>query len=286
MHPRGFGIWIRSEDTSGGLETFSAKRSILHRRRAHDSIEPMATSLPKPHMMDGADPVDPLSKLHKMSTTAGVASQQYVAVNSAAVIAALLGLASGLAIFSPLLLIISVVGIAVAIVAWRQIRGSNGTETGLVAAGLGLMMSVGFGAGIGGKEYLDYSHSRDDGRKMDAIIQQVSTAIQSNQLEAAYQLFDSNFRQRVSLEQFKTKLQSMQLPGANGRIHSMAWNGILPQYEKTQGGDGLLGIVYGAIMFDAGEGRFTFIFDKTQTGWSLLNIVEIFPADRPAKATN
>jgi hypothetical protein len=242
-------------------------------------IENMATSLPQTPVAEA----DQLSKLHKMSTTAGVASQQYVAVNSAAVIAALLGLASGLTLFSPLLLIIPLMGVIVAIVAWKQISNSNGTETGRAVAVAGLLLSLCFGSGVAGKEYLDYSHSRADGLQMDAIIQQVSSAIQSGQLDAAYKVFDQNFRNRVSAAQFKAKITSMQLPGANGRIHSMTWNRVLPQYEKTQGGDGLLGIIYGAINFDAGEGRFTFIFEKAPGGWELLNIMEIFPVDRPAK---
>ena len=84
---------------------------------------------------------DPLSKLHKMSTTAGVASQQYVAVNTTAVVAALLGVASAMAMFSPLLLVIPVATVVVSIVAWRQIANSNGTETGKPLAVLGLVLA-------------------------------------------------------------------------------------------------------------------------------------------------
>src|SRR2546423_11699825 len=85
---------------------------------------------------------DPLAKLHRMSTTAGVASQQYVAVNTTAVIAALLGVASGLTLFSQLMLVIPVAGIVCAIVAWRQINGSNGTETGKPLAIAVLLLSL------------------------------------------------------------------------------------------------------------------------------------------------
>ena len=70
----------------------------------------MATSPTEIKTADSSLAADPLSKLHKMSTTAGLASQQYVAVNIAAVMAALLGVASGLSVFSPLLLVIPIVG--------------------------------------------------------------------------------------------------------------------------------------------------------------------------------
>ena len=53
-----------------------------------------------------------------------------MAVNTAAVLAALLGVASGLAIFSPLLLVIPGIAVIVSVIAWRQIANSNGTETG------------------------------------------------------------------------------------------------------------------------------------------------------------
>ena len=58
----------------------------------------MSTSPTEPDLVNSPQGPDPLAKLHKMSTTAGVASQQYVAVNTSAVIAALLGVASALAL--------------------------------------------------------------------------------------------------------------------------------------------------------------------------------------------
>src|SRR3954451_18973037 len=89
-----------------------------------------------------------LSQLHKMSTTAGVTNLDYVAVNQTAIIALLLGLASGLAFFGYLLLIIPLVGIVFAIVAIRQITDSNGTQTGKGLAWGGLALCLLFGGGV------------------------------------------------------------------------------------------------------------------------------------------
>src|SRR3954454_3634686 len=83
---------------------------------------------------------DPLSHLHKMSITAGLGSGEYIAVNGAAVAAVLLGLASALALMNELLLIIPFTGIIVAIVALRQIRRSNRTQTGVGLVVLGLVL--------------------------------------------------------------------------------------------------------------------------------------------------
>ena len=70
---------------------------------------------------------DPLAHLHKMSTTAGLGSGDYVAVNGTAVFALLVGVASALALMTEVLLILPLVCVIAAVVAWGQIRHSNGT---------------------------------------------------------------------------------------------------------------------------------------------------------------
>src|SRR5438046_6344222 len=87
---------------------------------------------------------DPLGSLHKMSTTAGVGSGDYVAINGVAVWAMVLGLASSLAILDAVLLIIPIAAIIFAIVALRQIANSNGTQSGRVLASAGLTLALGF----------------------------------------------------------------------------------------------------------------------------------------------
>src|SRR5436190_20115121 len=73
---------------------------------------------------------DHLAHLHKMTTTAGLGSSDYVAVNGTAVFALLVGVASALALMSEVLLILPLVAIVAAFVALSQIRHSNGTQTG------------------------------------------------------------------------------------------------------------------------------------------------------------
>lgn len=226
--------------------------------------------------------MDPLSKLHKMSTTAGVASQQYVAVNSAAVLAALLGVASTMSIFSPLFLLIPLVGVILAVVAWRQIGNSNGTETGKPVAVIGLLLSVLLGGGVLGREIIDHQHAREDARQMEALATRLGDAIKARQYDAAYHLFDVNFRTRISPEQFKAHWASLQMPPSTP-LKSMAWNGVLPQYEKWEGNDTLLGVMYVTVNFENAEGRFTFVCRKVGSGWEIFNIPELFPIERAAK---
>src|SRR4051794_6725127 len=89
----------------------------------------------------GANGDDPLSHLHKMSTTAGLGSTDYVAVNGVAVATIFMGLASSLALLDVTLLAIPLVTVVLAIIALRQIANSNGTQTGRLLAWGGLVLA-------------------------------------------------------------------------------------------------------------------------------------------------
>src|SRR5262245_42402152 len=100
---------------------------------------------PKPASQQSGD--DPLAHLHKMSTTAGLGSGDYVAVNGTAVFALILGLFSFLAFFSEMLLIVPLAAVVVSIIAFRQINRSSGTQTGrwiVVIALLAALVGGGF----------------------------------------------------------------------------------------------------------------------------------------------
>ena len=73
-----------------------------------------------------SDEPDPLASLHKMSTTAGITSQEYVAINIPSIIALIVGLAGVVAALTPVLLLVPVAGVVVGMVALSQIRASNG----------------------------------------------------------------------------------------------------------------------------------------------------------------
>src|SRR5205823_1704721 len=67
---------------------------------------------------------DPPAGLTKMSTTAGVGTGEYVAVNPVAVAAFLLGLATAAVLLADILLVIPLAGIVCAVIGWRQVRHS------------------------------------------------------------------------------------------------------------------------------------------------------------------
>src|SRR5690348_12044880 len=97
-----------------------------------------------------ADPAElHLARLHKMSTTAGLGSTDYVAVNTPAVIALILGLASAAVLIDPIFFVVPLAGLICSIMAISQIRRSNGTQTGLGLAALALLLTFGFSAFVG-----------------------------------------------------------------------------------------------------------------------------------------
>src|SRR5436309_1709781 len=96
-----------------------------------------------PQSHASVNPADPLASLHKMSTTAGLGSEDYVAINAVSIATLLLGLASGLALPFTVLLILPLAGIVCGVLALRQIHGSNGTQSGRAFAIIGLLFSLG-----------------------------------------------------------------------------------------------------------------------------------------------
>src|SRR5438034_7029155 len=90
---------------------------------------------------------DPLAHLHKMSTTAGLGSTEYVAISPTAIGALVSGLACFFLLFDldqPILLVIPLTALVTGFVAFRQIARSNGTQTGRSLAALGMLLGVVF----------------------------------------------------------------------------------------------------------------------------------------------
>src|SRR4051812_15392834 len=85
---------------------------------------------------------DALAHLHKMSTTAGLGTTEYVAINPLAVTSIFLGLASALALLDNTLLSLPIATLICSIFALRQISRSGGTQTGRGLAVLGLLLAL------------------------------------------------------------------------------------------------------------------------------------------------
>jgi hypothetical protein len=188
--------------------------------------------------IDPTSPADAdahLARLHKMSTTAGVTNQGYVAVNQTAIVAAILGLVSALSFFGWLLLVVPIVGIVFAVVAIRQINDSSGTQTGkgLALAGLGLCILMGGGAIT--KELVAIVGVRGEEAKISDTLSKVGDYLHQGKYKEAYALHDDGFQNRFKFAQFETTWKSVQGPNSLGQIISMEWNGVSPIFETVAG---------------------------------------------------
>ena len=113
---------------------------------------------------------DRIASLKKMSTTAGVGSQDYVSINPLAIGALLLGLISGLVVFTNVLFILPAAGVIFGIMAIRQINDSNGTQAGKTWAIVGIALSVLIGGGVLASRAAAGWATRGDQRQISELI--------------------------------------------------------------------------------------------------------------------
>ena len=212
---------------------------------------------------------DALSRLARMSTTAGVGSGDYVAINTLAIASTLLGLGSlvvPLLMNSDLLQIIPLAAIVSALVAWRQIQRSNGTQTGKGLAAAGILLALLLGGGTLVAKGVTAWQYAPETRKISTIIEQLGSeiaeagaatpapltqptsepttrsaqdidrAIQVNRhYRNAYLMFSDKFRERVSEQRF-TEIWSQINRSNSGRVRSMEWNGHIDFTTDTGSG--------------------------------------------------
>jgi hypothetical protein len=220
---------------------------------------------------------DPLASLKKMSATAGAGTQDYVAINTLAIVAALLGVASVLVFFSDVLLVVPAVGIVCAAVAWRQIRGSNGTQAGVALAGAGFLLSLLLGGGSLVSRAVSHWTAQSEEQAINALVRQIGQDVAAAHYPEAYAHFTDSFRSRVPESDFREKWELIAHTATIGRLRSMesngrtefegkngagiptAWTGVVPKFETA-----------------AESPRWVFRLSKINGTWQVDEVPEIF----------
>ena len=225
---------------------------------------------------------DALAHLHKMSTTAGLGSGDYVAVNGGAVATALLGLASALVLLEEFLLIIPLACVVVGIVAWRQIQNSNGTQTGKALIGIGLICALGFGGFVVAREATEGLRTREDRAAIAALITDIGEKTKAGQYQALYERTSEQFRQRVAREQFEQRLASVRQSDIYGKLQSTSWNGLAEFYNDPGTGDRFAAA---KVEFNVEKADrplpVTISLRKNDQGvWEIESMAELFPQPR------
>ena len=227
---------------------------------------------------------DPLAHLYHMSTTAGVGTQDYAAINPTAIAALLLGLASAMVVLGDILLILPAVGLICAVVALVQISHSNQTQTGKGLALLALLLCFAFGGGRLGYDAYTHSRAAADERQITDLMHQLGDDLKNARYEQAYGLFDDRFRARVSLETFKTTWQGLENNSLIGRVVSVDWNHQAMEFERSP--DGTTAAAAAMSLFRFGQpnsppSRLIMQFEKSEGGWKISNVPNFFSTKKP-----
>lgn len=225
--------------------------------------------------------VDPLASLYKMSTTAGLGSQDYVAVNVLSVVTLALGLASGLVLLDNILLIIPVVGVVIGILSLVQIRRSSGTQTGAAWAVIGLLLCLGLAGYKFGNEAVAAAKTYADESAIEQVVVDVGDFVKKPETtDKAYALFTDAFKARVSLDLFKSRWASFRSRELIGELTAIRSNGIVRVEVDPKTGtiQGVAGTISAYSKIPAGTGdRRNFFFIKDARGWRVEGIPDLFP---------
>jgi hypothetical protein len=243
-------------------------------------LRPPAPPAPPPSSQTpGGD--DPLASLHKMSTTAGVGSADYAAVNPRAIFALLLGLASALALLDePVLLIFPAAGIIAAVTALWQIARSNGTQTGRGLAAAALVLSLVFGGFVAASFATEGLRTRSDRAALADLIARLAEKVKSGDFNEAYALFSPRFAERINPATFADRMAALRENPAWGKLQSARWNG-LAEFRT----DETTGLRTGAAPMllqceKASEVRMDALFRKVGDRWLFDDLPMLFPAQK------
>jgi hypothetical protein len=240
----------------------------------------MPKSLP-PTPTDPTDALDPFLRLHKMSTTAGLGSGDYVAINNTALTALLLGIASCLVLWGSLLfLVIPAAAILCAVLALRQVSASNGTQTGKALALLGLLFSLAMGGGFMGHTILDSIRSAREQQDVVGFIQQFGNFIRDSNYERAYALCDNRLQSRVAKPLFIETWKQANGSSIRGGITGVTSNGLLKFDDDPLTGErqasGFILISFEKIPALERQGV---VFSRIDGNWRIDQMPDLFPAD-------
>jgi hypothetical protein len=229
-----------------------------------------------------SDTPDPLARLYHMSTTAGVGTQEYVAINPTAVASLILGFGSILVLLSSMLLVIPLAGLVCGIIAAAQVRKSNGTQTGMVLAVGGTLLCLGFGGGRAGYQMVRHFHTSADERQIAQLMEKLGGEIKAGHYEQAYAMFGERFHNRVTLATFADAFKKFHDLQDVGELQSVQWNGEPMLFEDQPGSD--ITVASGMGMFKFHDSpttaRSTVTFERIDGKWQINDLPELFPSKK------
>ena len=227
---------------------------------------------------------DPFLSLHKMSTTAGLGSADYVAINGAALATVILGIASAVVLFdNNLLLLIPLAAIVCGVLAFIQITQSNGTQTGKLLVVLGILLALGFGGFVVGKQVLSAAANHADQTQVLDLLGKLNDDVKADKYDDAYLLTDDAFRAKVTQATFVDRFKSMSAIPQLGHVSNLEWNGHMEFDSDPVTGERLATtyVKIGYAKIPDAE-RSPVVLRKGSAGWIITALPNMFPPDQPA----
>jgi hypothetical protein len=228
---------------------------------------------------------EPLGLLYKMSPTAGVATTDYASINSIAIVTIILGVASTLCMLNPILLFLPIAGAICGVVALRKILDSNGTQVGRGLAWTGLAASLLFGGGVAGVQIVRSLQTRAQEREVSAVIETIGQDIRDDKYDAVYALSSPRLQARVTPEEFRKQLSSLNIIPQLGRLEYLRWNGnsMIFQINPDTGDQHCVAMALEKMQQLPEPGREIMGFAKVSGQWLLEDLPRLFPAAQPPK---
>jgi len=231
---------------------------------------------------------DPLAKLHKMSTTAGVGVGDYVAINSLAVTTVVLGLASGLALLDPILLAMPVIALIIGTIAVVQIRKSGGTQGGMILAILGILIALGCSGWVGVNRVAKFRTESADRNGVIAIVDVFGKDVLEARPDDAWAKFSGVFQEAFEREQFRRTLSSVNSGTGIGKIVAMRSNGLV-KFETFSDTPDLFAQTMLFVEFQSKQDNSKFndryevrLRKVPDLGWRIERLDAFFPPPKPA----
>ena len=236
---------------------------------------------------------DELAHLHKMSGTGSAfGATDYVAINPTSIAALLLGLAGSLALLVTPFIVVPVAGVICAWIALRQIGHSNGTQAGRAFAWAGLVLSLGLGGTVLGKQVHDWITVRADTRQCAAMIDRLGDQLHAERYEEAFDDMTSNaFRERpeMNAKVFRATFEQLQDPRLGyGHIEWAHWNGEPMAFDEVGDSGVKVGYAMAFVKFKEVKepSRQLLRFTDRDGAWKLDNWERLFPDKKLKKKSS
>jgi len=227
-----------------------------------------------------------LVRLPKMSATAGVGVQEYVAISVSAVFSLLLGFASLLAIMESALIVIPILALALSIVALRQINRSNGTQTGRGVARAGMFLAIAIGSFVMSGSTIEEIERRGDSQAIEKLCEKFGDDVSQRDFDGAYALFSERFHSRTGRDVFIKTLKGLQDELAlaakrkqgYGEIKSASDNGLVHFFVDTDSGavTAQSMMLLNFTISPVPDSR-VIAFRKSGSDWFIDDIIQMFP---------